>query len=91
MVLPLPLDVGVEVLAHLGLLLDVPLMGLLDEATHMELGGVFHLLGHQLLLGIDLLLLLACKMAVIPFQSLEVTHLQHPSALRRWLAAVRIC
>ena len=62
---PLPLDVGVEVLAHLGLLLDVPLVGLLDEAAHVELGGVFHLLGHQFLLGIDLLLLIVCEMAVI--------------------------
>ena len=52
---------GVEVLAHLGLFLDVPLVGLLDEAVHVELGGVFHLLGHQLLLGIDLFRLLACE------------------------------
>ena len=55
---------GVVVFSHLGLLLDVPLVGLLDEAAHVELGGVLHLLGHQVPLGIDLSLLFVCVMAV---------------------------
>ena len=55
---------GVVVFSHLSLLLDVPLVGLLYEATHVELGGVLHLLGHQFPLGIDLLLLFVCEIAV---------------------------
>ena len=56
---------GVVVLGHLGLLLDVPLVGLLDEASNVELGGVLHLPGHQLLLGVNLPLLRTCGWQVI--------------------------
>ena len=62
--LPLPFDVGVVVLGYLGLLLDVSLVGLLDEAADVELGCVLNLLDHQVTLGIDLSLLLVCVMAV---------------------------
>ena len=56
---------GVVVLGHLGLLLDVPLVGLLDEASNVELGGVLHLPGHQLLLGVNLPLLRTCGWQVV--------------------------
>ena len=39
--------VGLVVQVHRGLLLGVPEVGLLDEASHVELGGVGDLLGHQ--------------------------------------------
>ena len=62
--LPLPLDVGVQVLGHLGLLLDVPLVGLLDEASNMEFGGILNLFGYQLPLGLELSLLHVCVKTV---------------------------
>ena len=58
--LPLPLDVEVGVLVHLGFLLDVPLVGLLDEAGYVELGGVIDLFGYQRPLGLELPLLHVC-------------------------------
>ena len=48
--------VGLAVQVHSGLLLGVPEMGLLDEAGHVELGGVGDLLGHQGFLGHELAL-----------------------------------
>ena len=45
------------VFLHLSLPLLVPLLGLVDIAIHMQLGGVLPLLVHQVLLGLDLLLL----------------------------------
>ena len=48
--------VGFLVQVHGGLLLGVPEVGLLDEAGHMELGGVGNLLGHQSFLGHELAL-----------------------------------
>ena len=48
--------VGLLVQVHGGLLLGVPEVGLLDEAGHMELGGVGNLLGHQSFLGHELAL-----------------------------------
>ena len=48
--------VGLVVQVHRGLLLGVPEVGLLDEAGHVELGGVCDLLGHQGLLGHELTL-----------------------------------
>ena len=57
--LPLPLDallVGLLVQVHGGLLLGVPEVGLLDEAGHVELGGVGDLLSYQSLLVHELAL-----------------------------------
>ena len=48
--------VGLLVQVHGGLLLGVPEVGLLDEAGHVELGGVGNLLGHQSFLGHELAL-----------------------------------
>ena len=48
--------VGLVVQVHSGLLLGVPEVGLLDEAGHVELGGVGDLLGHQGFLGHELAL-----------------------------------
>ena len=70
--LPLPLDVGVQVLGYLGLLLDVPLVGLLDEASNVELGGVLDLFGHQLPLGLELSLLHVCGKTVDLYPSLRL-------------------
>ena len=43
--------VGLLVQVHSGLLLGVPEVGLLDETSHVELGGVRDLLSHQGFLG----------------------------------------
>ena len=48
--------VGLLVQVHGGLLLGVPEVGLLDEAGHVELGGVGDLLSHQGFLGHELAL-----------------------------------
>ena len=48
--------VGLLVQVHGGLLLGVPEVGLLDEAGHVELGGVGNLLSHQGFLGHELAL-----------------------------------
>ena len=55
---------GVGEFRHLGLLLDVPLEVLLHVVAHVELGGIFHLLADQLLLGLDLFLLPTCVVSV---------------------------
>ena len=70
--LPLPLDVGVQVLGHLGLLLDVSLVGLLDEASNVEFGGVLDLFGHQRPLGLELSLLHVCGKTVDLYPSLRL-------------------
>ena len=69
---PLPLDVGVQVLGHLGFLLDVPLVGLLDEASNVEFGGILNLFGYQLPLGLELSLLHVCVKTVDLYPSLRL-------------------
>ena len=73
---------GVVVFSHLGLLLDVPLVGLLDEATPMELGGVLHLLGHQFPLGLDPSQPFVCEIAVN--LHLVPTRCSPPTSLSGW-------